>query len=292
MLTLSERAPAGKFDKPTRVVKGEQTRMPWAWSGLCFASPLHEPTALGYRDLCTMAAPSTLFNEQWIRDNRGNPAVGYDLTTHGFAEYTDHPSYRQPSTEITAYIRFKSRGIAATQPDGGYLVKVYATTSPWESWGILADSTETGKMYASLATGTTVNATGNTAVISTTEYLSAFLRWRSSEVMRLDVYNETGTLITSATSAGTVTGSIGYNVGQPLRIHCNEGNFVANAYISQALVWKRRLSEAETQAFVVDPFGWYAPRRETVVLSGFFPVVPAGEQEPEWTFGQAVQAGG
>jgi hypothetical protein len=36
---------------------------------------------------------------------------------------------------------------------------------------------------------------------------------------------------------------------------------------SQAMVWSRRLTDTELQALVEDPYGWYSPRRSTVIVA-------------------------
>jgi hypothetical protein len=51
-----------------------------------------------------------------------------------------------------------------------------------------------------------------------------------------------------------------------------------NCEYSQALMWSRKLGGAEVQALVADPYGWYSPRRATVITSSPY-VLPFGGGE-------------
>lgn len=273
MFALVDRTPVGRVDKPSTVVRGIQTRLPWAWTGLCFGVAFREPTTEGYRDYVTNRPYSSALGPLWTRDGRGNTAGGFDVAVNGYLEYAMAPQYERPTSEVTVYMRVKRRGNGVAW--GGYVCKVYhATNSPWLSWGIAEDGGSAGKEYGHIAVGGTPYDTPDTGVISTTEWTNHFLRWRSGEAPKLEVYSEAGPLATSATYGGTVSGTLSYGVSQPLRINSNEtgANQIAYAYYSQCMVWSRKLADAEVASLVADPFGWYAPRRETLVVANPFPI--------------------
>ena len=280
MLAVVERAAPGKQDKPSGIVRGQAARLPWAWNGLCFGAPMHETSQEGLRDVVNNVALSAVGTVAWGRDNRGNTCVS--LTDLGYVDYPDHPRHDQPSTELTAYIRFQ-RSTLAGQTEGGYFVNKYDTAAPWVTWGIQGDAAVTGKAEAYIAVGGVSTLFGDSAVIPTTEYVSAFLRWRSGEVPRLDVLGERGNTLSTVSGGGTLTGALSYNAGQGIRVNVNEGGTYMAANYSQAMVWSRRLNDNELAWLVADPFGWYSPRRESVVLASPIPIVAlpsSGSRQP------------
>src|SRR5688572_27632055 len=105
MLTVVERSAVGFATKPSDVVRGEASRLSWAWDGLCFAVPFHQATGEGARDIVNNAAVAVLTDQNWSRDSRGNPALFVGTT--GAAKWTDHPQHDRPSTELTACVRFR-----------------------------------------------------------------------------------------------------------------------------------------------------------------------------------------
>lgn len=275
MLALVARSGGAYHEKPAEVSRGAASRLAWAWDGLCFGVPFHDADRNGMRDIANNQPVATLAGSAgtWSRDNRGNPALLLSSTGSGYLTYADSPRHDRPTTALTVYARFKQA--TAGNTDGGIICNVYSAGSPWQTWALLNDSAATRKIQGSIALGSTPNFFGDTAVIPTTEYVSVFLRWRSGEGANLIVLGERGNTLTSMTSA-TLTGSIGYNAGQGIRINSNEAGSTADARYSQCMVWSRRLGDTEIASLVADPFGWYSPRRETVVLASPFPVVLAG----------------
>ena len=55
---------------------------------------------------------------------------------------------------------------------------------------------------------------------------------------------------------------------QPIRINATDNPAIGTycGSYSQAMVWSRRLTDTELQAIVADPYGWYSPRRSTVIV--------------------------
>lgn len=276
MLAIVSRSAGAYHEKPIDFVRGQAARLGWAWDGLCLGVAFADTSRDGYRDMVNNAPVTTAVGASWSRDNRGNPAVALDPAVNGYLEYASHPQHDRPSTEITVCVRFKRIATGSPAPFGGYITNVYATTDPWQSWAIISDSVPSGKLIGSLAVNGVNYGTPTTATVPSTEFVTAFLRWRSGEPSQVDVYSERGSLLTSAVYPGNITGSISYSAGQPLRINANEAagpTGVAYAHYSQAMAWTRRLSDTEVISLVADPFGWYSPRRETVVMAGPFPVV-------------------
>lgn len=280
MLAVVSRPAASRLDKPADFVRGQSARLPWAWDGLCFAVPMTDQNMDGLRDVVSGQRPTTVNGLTWGRDYSGNPAadiiaVQNDSTAY-MVEYPHAPAHAYPSTELTMYVRV--RRIDLPDSWGGYLCKVYQTgAEPWDSWVIQGDEAALGKVAAGIAVGSTQHSIlTNNIVLPTTEYASMFLRWRSGEAMKFEVYGVRGQPLDSVTYGSTVTGSIAYpGSGQPLYINAAEDP-ILNGYgsYSQVMVWERKLTDAEVAALVADPFGWYAPRRATVTVSAPFPVGP------------------
>jgi hypothetical protein len=286
MLAVAGRTPPGYQQKPADVARGEAARLSWAWDGLCFGLPVIERSREGFRDAVNniRGTPGSLGTTtiKMGLDTRGNSVIQFPEADDNYLEWPDSPAHDRPSTALTAYARLRYLGsTGAGSADGGILTNVYATTSPWTTWGIQTGQvTVPGTIYGTLAIGTTPFTVGSppaatTGTMPTTEYVSCFFRWRSGEAPRLDILGERGNVLSSMTHASTVSGSLGYNAGQGIRVNSSENtNAQCDMHYSQAMVWSRRLTDIEMQSLVSDPFGWYAPRRETLLVGGPFPVFP------------------
>ena len=271
MLAVTSRA-AALLEKPTEIVRGRASRLPWAWDKLCFAVPLHEQSRYGMYDIANNVAPNVVNNILWARDNRGNPALSWTTGGAERLEWPDHPRHDSPATALTFYVRVRNKGTSTT--DGGLLVNWYdAAAEPWVSWGVQGGSVDPLKLYATLAIGATAHVVGETVAMPTNEYISVFYRWASGLAPQLDVLGERGNVLSTLVGGSTVSGTIGYSAGKNIRLNASEGttsNY--NGVYSQVLVWSRRLNDVEMTALVADPFGWYSPRRETLAISSPFPV--------------------
>lgn len=277
MLTVVHRAPAN-LDKSKKVLRGQAARLSWAWDGLCFAVPMHESNNEGLRDVVTNLMPTVATGPpSWARDDRGNPALGFPPT--GYLGWADNPVHDRPSTALTAYIRVRNN--AGTRIEGGILYNPWSAGPPWSTWGIQSGPTDSSTLYGSLSVGTDIEyITDFTGSITTTQWFSAFLRWRSGEALTMDVLDERGWLLYSVSSSSAVIGALGYNPGRGILINSTaaDSNYVGT--YSQALVWNRRLTDTELTALVSDPYGWYSPRRETTGTSSPYPLIAgAGEMK-------------
>lgn len=275
MLSVVARTAGASLEKPLEIVRGASTRLPWAWDFLCFAVPLHEASTEGLRDIANNVACNFTEGLQWTRDNRGNPALEWTAigTEWERVEWPDHPRHDRPSTEITVYVRARDKGTSVVE--SGLLVNRYRSSDPWASWGIQSGSTNPRQLYATLALGVDAYVTPDTPEMPTDEYVSIFLRWRTGTPLQLDVLGERGNTLSSTAYASNMSGTIGYNAGENIRLNATE--FVDKNWggvYSQALVWGRRLSDVELATLVADPFGWYSPRREAVTVAAPFPVGP------------------
>lgn len=252
--------------------------MPWAWDGLVFAVPLHETTRYGTRDIVAgvNGAPATesgtsSFNE-WVHDGSGNSAL--HLGGLDYLQYADSPVHDKPSTEITVHLRMRFY-TGAQDAWGCYFCNPYQDlVDPFLTWALQDSGAGVRQVHGVLGIGGVYQVTADTAALTTGEYLNYFLRWRSGETPRLDVYGERGLVVASVTDSAPRAGSLSYNAGQGVRLNAGEnpaGN--GNCLFSQAMVWRRKLADAEVAQLNADPFGWYAPRRETVTLGGQFPII-------------------
>lgn len=270
MLTIVQRGGATR-EKPPEVVRGYSSRLPWAWDGLCFATAFNDATRDSARDLVANAVPSAwggLGTPVWEKDNRGNVALKQDTST--YIAYPENPVHNRPTTALTAYARLRRAGTAPVG-SGAVICKVHTEgVDPWRTWAIqISDSVDT-----QLAASITVNGTNlyweNSGYSSdTSTWMSAFLRWTSGTAPRQDILGERGQPYSSAAYGSTVSGTLTYNASpQPIRI--NTGDSLENAAYygsySQVMVWSRRLTDTELQALVADPYGWYSPRRSTVIV--------------------------
>jgi hypothetical protein len=276
VLTVVQRGGATR-EKPPEVVRGQASRLPWVWDGLCFAVPFNDPTRDSARDLVYNVAPESVFGTlDWQRDNRGNPALHLDPSS--FIDYPNTPAHNKPSTQLTAYVRFRRAG--AGDVAGGIFYKIYDFFAPGSStgvsWGIQHDDAGDNTLGANVGVGATINYWKDPAyVTNTTDWISVALRWRSGAAPTMDILGERGNVISTSSFGSTLTGTIPYASGDfPIRLNSQDNDGVSyNVAYSQALVWSRRLTDTELQALVADPYGWYSPRRETIGLSSPYPLV-------------------
>lgn len=276
MLALTDRNAGPYREKPSDFLTGQATRQPWAWDGLCFAVPFHDPTYAGARDVVAGVRPTYIDGSggalTHIRDPRGNPVYqGNPPGRVSYLQYADNPRHDRPTTALTVYCRF--RRLSDYLAYAGLVCNRYASTDPWVTWGIYGDAAATGKLGGGLAISGVAAELLPTGVIPTTQYVSGFMRWRSGEAPRLDILGERGDMITSAVHSSTLTGTLSYNAGEGIRINSTQDDLAGHdALYSQAMVWSRRLTDNEVGSLVADPFGWYSPRRETVLVAGPFPI--------------------
>lgn len=272
MLSVASRAPAGYQQKTPDATKGAGTRLPWAWDGLVFGVPFAQADRTGLRDIVNDRPPSSVTGGTWLDDSRGNAALSLGIGS--WVEYADYPGHDVPSTALTAYCRMRRTG--GGNAYGGIFSNPYSTGNPYTSWIIRDDSGATGALVGGLAVSSTVLIeTSATPVIGLTEYISVVLRWQAGVALRLDVLGERGNVISTVTGPVNA-GPIAYGAGKGIRINGDEGlptPSTMNGKYSQCLVWKRRLTDQEVSGLVADPFGWFAPKRETLVLAGPFPVI-------------------
>lgn len=273
MLTVVGRGPAD-IEKPIEIVRRSAARQPWAWDGLCFACPFHEASNEGFRDIANNVAPSEVNAVGWITDDAGNTAANMGNTS--YVGWPDHPQHDRPSTAITIYVRLKRVGTSDAW--GGIVVNYYATTDPWDTWAIYQQDTGAGTLGAMINLNGVRYAWDEPTVFPSTEYVNIFMRWARPGSPNLSVFGNRGNLLSSINSGVTDTSgdSLTYAAGMGLRLNASEiltENY--SAHYSQVMVWNRSLSNIEVASLVSDPFGWYSPRRETVVLAGPFPIIYA-----------------
>lgn len=277
MLTIVQRGGATR-EKPPEVVRGPASRLPWAWDGLCFAVPFNDATRDAARDLVYNVAPQAVTGTlQWVRDNRGNPAAYLDGSSS--LDYPDTAAHNKPSTSVTAYVRFRRVGTGVAS--AGIFLKVFDQNAaqPEISWYIQrSDAGAEQTLEGNLGVNDTQNGFGYdpTYNVNTTDWISVFIRWRSGSAPQLDILSEHGQRLGGATGT-TLTGTIPYVAGQPIRINAGpQNNLKYDCAYSQCMLWSRRLTDTEIQALVSDPYGWYSPRRATVVTSSPYPLTFGG----------------
>lgn len=274
MLTIVQRS-GGLRGKPpiSRAVRGYSSRLPWVWDGLCFAVPFTDATQDAARDIVVNAAPSTVSGLGWTRDNRGNVAAAMGISS--YLSYPDNPAHNAPAAAVTVYVRVR-RASQSYEESSGLLTKRYAAVAPWLSWGIITDVAN-GPYAAHMTVAGDWWYWVDTYTPNLTDWLSVVLRWRSGEAPVLMVFGERGDLKSSAVNPYPLTGAISYASGLPITFNATERddlNYWAD--YSQGMVWSRYLTDAELQALVEDPFGWYSPRRSTVGSSSPYPLVFGG----------------
>jgi hypothetical protein len=270
-LALVRRDPPSR-EKSSTVVRGQASRLPWAWDGLVFGVPMHEDSPLGMWDIVNSVAPSVMSNVSWTRDNRGNTVADLDSTS--YVEWADHPRHDRPSSELTAYVRLQRNGVGDT--GAGVFCNVHTVGSaPWLTWGMFELEEFPDFVAGQITTdgGSTITQVSFETSLPSTQFGSMFLRWRSGSVPRVDCLGERGNVLFSASYASSVTGTLAYGSNKPIRLNTADDIAVNySALYSQAMVWTRRLGDTEMQALVADPFGWYEPRRMTVGVSSPFPI--------------------
>jgi hypothetical protein len=282
MLTLVSRTATGVGrEKPADIVRGEAARLSWAWDSLCFGVPFVITSHEGLMDAVTNARGAVkqglnAWDAEWTRDNRGNTAISLPRDVSGITgrhvEWADNPTHDRPSTELTAMIRFKWLG--GGSDEGGLFEMPHGLAAPWATWSMQQWTTTSG-VYGSITINGTNTVMSNTGVaLPTTEYVTAVLRWRNGEAPVFDILGERGNSISRVVHGSTLTGTLTYNTGKGLQVNASEGpDSTCAMNCSQALVWSRKLSDSEVTSLVADPFGWYAPRRESVLFAGPFPIL-------------------
>jgi hypothetical protein len=276
VLAVVARSGLGKADKPSEIVRGSASRLPWAWDGLCFGVPFHQASPLGAWDIVNNVAPTTTTGLAWSRDNTGNPAA--DLGTTAYIQYPHHPVHDRPSLALTAHVRIKRN---ATQEDwGGMLCNPYnAAAAPWSTWSLSHyGGTTTGILAGLITNGSTDYLFGPTLdPFGSTEFVNIFMRWSDGAAPDMLIYGERARVINTGSGSSAKSGALGYAASMGIRINSSEDT--AQQFVgvySQAMVWSRALSTAEMKALSLDPFGWYSPRRETITLGSPFPVIGIG----------------
>lgn len=271
MLAIVRRQ-VGHLEKSADIVRGQSSRLPWAWDGLCFAVPMHDPSNEGLRDVVTGKLPSVINGQVWTDDDRGNPALKFTNVDPCYIDWADNPTNDDPTEELTVYLRMYNQGTAVSY--GGALCNIYSTASPYMTWCIrAAGATPDVRIESLLTIGTTNYYSGDSGAVPAGFY-HAFMRWRRNDWIYFTALDARGTQITQVLGS-TFDGPLAYAAGQGIRLNASDNT--ANNYdgiYSQALVWSRRLSDAELQALALDPFGWYAPRRTSVTVAGPFPFGP------------------
>lgn len=280
MLSVSARTSVANREKPADFVRGESSRLPWAWDQLCFAAPFNETSNEGFRDVVTNLAATSVNYSTWTRDDHGSAIA--QLTSGNSIKYPlDVQRHQLPSTALTVYARVDRTG-PASDPGGNIICMPYTTdgTEPWVSYSIHARTDDVTKLRVALYTttsGTGPRFMSDTNTLDTTQTVSVFLRWTTGTPLQLDVLGERGNPLTRMTDITDTTGSIKYAAGHGLFLNVNEtSSDYFSAYYSQVMVWARRLSDVELSTLVADPYGWYAPRRESVTVSAPFPIGPGG----------------
>lgn len=271
MLTIVQRGGAS-HEKPPEVVRGYSSRLPWAWDGLCFAVPFNDATRDSARDLVNNAAPSEWSGSPTFgKDDRGNTAAV--ASTTAYFGYDNNPAHNRPTTAMTAYVRLRRSSTAVTAA-AGIFAKVHnqLDAPPYDVWQIATGDTDPARFSSQISIGGTIYFWQDGGFTSdTTTWISIFLRWATGSTPIQNVIGERGQPLSTASYGSNVSGSLTYNTSdpaQPIRINTNDTpttDMYAASY-SQAMLWSRRLTDAEIQTLVSDPYGWYSARRSTVLI--------------------------
>lgn len=292
MLTIAPRESIGRSQKPTTVMRGQASRLPWAWTGLCFAVPFHQSGNEGTRDIANNVTPSIRNNVLWTRDASGNTAGDLRAETDARLEYPDTPTHDRPSTELTVHVRLKWNGFLNGWPEfyGGIACNRISTIEPWSTWAVNQNAGNNGIIEGQVTVNGKVRPLLATDVtLPTTEYSNIFLRWRSGEAVVMDIFGEHGQTLTSSAGSATASGTLTYQAGEGIRINAGEDQSVNfTAYYSQVMVWSRKLTTTEMTWLTQDPFGWYSPRRETVGISSPYPLIGGGGEMKSGTGGGGI----
>jgi hypothetical protein len=273
VLAVTDRAP-GRFAKPRfgKLVRGAASRLPWAWDGLVFALPLTSADNEGLRELAANLRPAAVTGVTWTHDAQHNTAVVCTPASNTTVQWVDQPTHDRPSDAVTVYVRHRFSG--AWDANGGLFTQKYADTDPWDTFIIQTQSPASGVHVGLAVSGVYQRTSYGTVTPPTSRYISYFGRWRSGGPVTLDALEDGGKASwAQTTSAAAYTGTLSYTAGQGVRLCTDEqGTLNVGGDYSQAMVWARRLSDAEVVALAADPFGWVSPRRETLVLASPFPV--------------------
>lgn len=275
MLTVVQRGGATR-EKPPEAVRGQSSRLPWAWDGLCFGVPFNDATQDSARDLVANARPTVVPNLIWEKDNRGNPAA--ILHNNAYFEYPYNPQHNKPSTALTVYARVRRIGYGVGVGSALFAKRI-STSTPFVTWNIQQSEgiPEALEGCISINPDTLVFYRCDSYSLDTSSWVSVFNRWTSGTAPQIDVLSERGTVLGTGVYGSAVSGTLAYATGEPIRINASEvtTNNWDGSY-SQAMVWSRRLTDTELQALVADPYGWYSPRRETIGISSPYPLAFGG----------------
>lgn len=272
MLSIVQRGGATR-EKPPEVVRGMASRLPWAWDSLCFAVPFNDATRDSARDLVFNVAPSSVIGTySWTRDDRGNAAMY--LNNVSALAYPDTAGHNRPSSAITIYVRF--RRVGTGDAAGGVIAKHWGADTPEISWSIQQVDAADNRLGASVNTGNQIHYWEASYTTTTTEWITAVVRWVDTFTPTMRIYGTRGQLLSSASNAFVVNGPIQYRAGEPIYINALHDYLHYNCEYSQAMVWSRSLTDTEVEALVADPYGWYSPRRETVGVSSPYPLAFGG----------------
>lgn len=277
MLTVTARSRATR-QKPTEVVRGPASRLRWAWDGMLFAVPVLSADTEGLRELVGNLTPSSQVGVGWTHDEQHNVALVGDPVSDTRVVWADQPAHDRASTELTCYVRHRFNGNHDDQ--GGMIGQLIdPLVQPTASYIIKIGGLVNHDMRFLVAIDGTLRSTGFTSGSLTTDrYYHHFGRWRSGEPLTYDCLDDRGlvSLGGQVTSPAAHTGTITYAAGNGIRMATDEVGRQIGGQYSQVIVWRRRLTDTEIRALATDPFGWYSPRRETVLLAGPFPLIFAG----------------
>jgi hypothetical protein len=272
VLSVVRRRP-GFMEKSTEIVRGRAARLPWAWDGLCFAVAMQEPSNEGLRDVVTGNLPTSILGQTWVDDDRGNPACKFTNVDPCYVDWPDSPTNDKPTRELTVYMRMYNQGTAVAF--GGALCNIYSTVSPYMTWSMrAAGATPDVRIETLLTLGGNNYFSGDSGSVPTGFY-HAFLRWRQNDWIYFTALDARGTQITQVLGS-TTDAPLDYAAGKGIRLNASDNtNNNYDGIYSQALVWSRRLQDAELQALALDPFGWYAPGNVTASIANPFLFVGA-----------------
>lgn len=282
MLTIVQRGGATR-EKPPEIVRGQSSRLPWVWDGLCCAIPFNDATRDSSRDIVANVAPSEWNGTPtWGKDNRGNVAAFVD--DPAYIGYPETPAHNKPTTALTVYARIRRTGTPFTS--AGVFCKVHTPgVDPYMSWAIQVSDLDATALAACIAVnGVNIYWVNDGYTTGTTLWMNVFMRWSSGSAPRQDILGERGETLAGMAYGSTVSGTVSYNtsVARPIRINAGDlpTSGVGRFAYSQCMLWSRRLTDAELQALVADPYGWYSPRRETIGVSSPYPLIAgAGEMK-------------
>jgi hypothetical protein len=242
---------------PSQAVGFGRAGNSWSWDGLCFALPMLEAgNAAGWREVVSGARPSVISGTiTGGRDSRGQVIMRSPGGAH-YVDYADNPAHKKPTSAITVYARFRYNGTS----DWPWAIfgKVHTDGGVQSSYVVYADNTScnlNGLIYATSAqVALDDTATG---VVPTGVYVNVFMRWRSGEIITLDVLSDGGAVAaTQGRSATIPTGTIVYNSGAsaPMRIYGSDLALGVGGDVSVFLVYARKLTDQECRALSCDPF--------------------------------------